>query len=130
MRTALSTFGLERWVTECNECHALSVQALRHSLEQGGGYVEPRHLRLLKDCMEVCSVTLDFVLRHSTSTAFSASVCAQVCHQCADSCARWHADGVMVACAAACRSFGLYCYEIVWGSGDEATAAESWRGGA
>ena len=126
MRIATAIFGLDRCVTECNECHAATLKALRHSLEQGGSYAEPRHLRLLEDTIEVCAVTVDFVLRHSTSTAFGASVCAQVCHQCADSCARWENDPLLQACAAACRSFGLYCFEMVTGTAEEAVAAETW----
>jgi hypothetical protein len=126
MRIAASIFGLERCVTECNDCHAASLKALRYSIEQGGSFAEPRHLRLLEDTIEVCSVQVDFVLRHSISTAFGASVCAQVCHQCADSCARWDTDPILQACAAACRSFGLYCFEMVAGTTDDVAVIETW----
>jgi hypothetical protein len=123
MPSAPLTFGLDRCVTECNECRAQCVEARRYCLEQGGAYLEPRHLRLLADCAAICATTADFVLRHEMSSAWCASSCAQVCHQCADSCARWREDAVLQACTESCRTFGLMCQEI---AANETTAGTDW----
>ena len=41
---------VQRAIDDCKECHAICVQTIQYSVQQGGPYVAPDYLRLLEDC--------------------------------------------------------------------------------
>src|SRR5438270_10296803 len=63
---------VQRAIDDCKECHAICVQTIQYSVQQGGPYVAPDYLRLLEDCAQLCQLSEDFMLRDSP---ISATIC-------------------------------------------------------
>ena len=51
---------VQRAIDDCKECHAICVQTIQYSVQQGGPYVAPDHLRLLEDCAQLCQTQRRF----------------------------------------------------------------------
>lgn len=81
---------------ECLSC------ATGHCLESGGKHTEPRHLRLMLDCADICQTSAAFMTRHSDLHQRTCELCAEVCAACAMSCS--HIDDEHIRhCAETCR---------------------------
>jgi hypothetical protein len=102
--------GMEKRIEACSDCFKSCARTFKHCLDMGGPHALPKHLNLLKDCMEICKVTEDFLLRDSTHLECVSEECAKICEQCAASCDETDPnDGEMKECAKACRQ----CAETV-----------------
>jgi hypothetical protein len=75
--------------------------------------VEPSHLRLMLDCVEICGVSADFMLARSDYSSLTCDTCADICQDCAKSCEEFGGDTMMEACALACRECAEKCREMV-----------------
>lgn len=113
---------MEKCIQNCTDCHHICLETLTHCLHMGGKHVEPNHIRLLNDCIQICQTSADFMLRQSPFHTMTCAVCAQVCEQCADDCSRFDPkDEQMLACAEACRRCAESCRQM-------ASQANTWRG--
>jgi hypothetical protein len=98
---------MQQCIQNCQSCHATCLtHLLQHCLEVGGAHVEPNHVRLMMDCVQICAVSADFMLRGSKHHAHICAECAEICEQCAASC---EALGDMEECVAACRACAQTC---------------------
>ena len=106
---------VQRAIEDCTECHAICVQTMQYSVQQGGPYVAPDFLRLLEDCAQTCQTSEDFMLRGSPFSAAICTVCAEVCDQCAVSCDQVGrgTDAQLRACADQCRRCAESCRQMV-----------------
>jgi hypothetical protein len=101
---------MERCIQECQSCHALCLQTVRHCLQLGGEHATAAHIGLLLDCAEICQTSADFMLRGSRFHSRTCGVCAEVCEACAQDCERIGPnDQQMQACAQACRRCAESC---------------------
>jgi hypothetical protein len=73
-----------RCIARCLECYRVCVETLRHSLERGGPHTKATHIRLLLDCIDICRLSADFMLRVSDFHVRICGVCAEVCQRCAE----------------------------------------------
>lgn len=104
--------GIASAVQAALDCHAVCVRTLQHCVQKGGRHAEARHLGLLQDCAQICTISADFMLRNSPLHAQVCGVCAEVCEACAQSCEAIN-DGVqMQACVDACRRCAEECRRI------------------
>jgi Domain of Unknown Function (DUF326) len=103
-------------INECQNCHDVCLETIRHCLEVGGEHAEPDHIRLLQDCAEICQTSTNFMLRASDMHTLTCGVCAEVCDCCVEDCERFGDDPVMQQCAEACRSCAQSCHEMARGS--------------
>lgn len=93
----------------CHECHDVCEDTLvNHCLEQGGAHMEPRHVKLLLDCIQICQTSADFMHRNSEYASAVAIACAGVCEACANSCDKFDSEE-MRECARVCRECAEYC---------------------
>lgn len=99
-------------IQECRRCHNICTETVTHCLEMGSDHVEPRHLRLLLDCAEICQTSANFMLRGSDLHGQVCAVCADVCERCAEDCARFGDDQTMQQCAEVCRRCAQSCREM------------------
>lgn len=94
----------------CHTCHVSCLSmAMTHCLELGGTHAEPRHMRLMLDCAEICALTINFIARSSDHHRHICRECAEICRACAESC-----EGLsgMEECAATCRRCAAACEKM------------------
>lgn len=97
-------------IEACQRCHAACLQtAMQHCLEMGGSHTEPRHLRLMLACAEVCRAAAALMLIGSPSHQSQCDLCARICEECAADCER---IGGMEDCVAACRACAEQCRQM------------------
>jgi hypothetical protein len=94
-------------IETCNECHSTCYGMLMtHCLESDGVHVRPQHVRLMQDCVEICRVTADAMLRKSQFHHQLCALCADVCEACAADCDKLAG---MADCAQTCRECAAAC---------------------
>lgn len=110
-------------IDNCLSCHAVCLETISHCLALGGEHASQQHIRLLEDCVQICSASADFMLRMSDFHPQTCGVCAAVCERCADDCERM-ADGdeLMLRCADVCRRCADSCRRM---SGGDTRASAS-----
>ena len=102
--------GMKACIDACEKCHDTCLQTLsQHCLEVGGKHVEPKHVRLMLDCVSICHTCEDFMLRGGIHHADICAACAHICEACAKSCEE---VGEMDDCVKACRSCAATCQEM------------------
>ena len=107
---------LEKCIEDCEQCFKSCASTFKHCLEMGGPHALPKHLNLLKDCMEICKTSEDFMLRDSMHAKCIAEECAKICEQCAESCEEIDPnDAQMKECAETCRDCAESCKDMVIG---------------
>jgi hypothetical protein len=99
-------------ITTCDACRVECFETLyNHCLEMGGKHAEPRHARLMADCIQICQTTADLMRRQSPLHASQCAACAEVCDACADSCDKL-AGKEMEQCAEICRRCAEACRKM------------------
>lgn len=107
-----TTAELQPCIEQCQQCHATCMETIQHCLRQGGRHAEADHVRLLADCVQICTTSADFMLRGSPRHELTCGVCAEVCEQCAQSCEQMGDDQVMRQCAESCRRCAESCRQM------------------
>jgi hypothetical protein len=96
----------------CWECrHECQETLFTHCLEMGGAHVEAAHVRLMTDCIQICQISADFMVRNSPFHAGVCAVCADICDACAISCDAIQSEE-MKRCAEICRRCAASCREM------------------
>jgi hypothetical protein len=104
---------MEKCIHNCEECHDVCIQTMTYCLQMGGKHAEPSHIRLLADCIQICHMSADFMLRGSEFHPRTCGVCAEICEQCAADCERIDRnDTQMAACAEVCRRCAESCRQM------------------
>jgi hypothetical protein len=99
-------------IDHCLRCYRTCLDAaLSHCLVVGGRHADPRHVRLMLDCSEICRACADVMVRGSPWHERLCEVCADVCVQCAESCEQL-GDSKMSECAETCRACAQSCRSI------------------
>src|SRR4051812_48801424 len=106
------TKEMQECAKECSNCYETCVTTLQHCLEKGGRHVEPAHVRLMTDCIEICRASANFLLRGSALHHATCRACFEVCRKCADDCRRLADDKMMQACADACDRCAKSCEKM------------------
>lgn len=100
---------IQNCITACWECRTHCQKMLYHyCLEQGGEHVNPDHVKLMTDCMEICQTAADFMVRGSSMIDSVCAACANVCYACAEACEAID-DKEMDECAQLCRECAEMC---------------------
>ena len=104
------TKEMEQCIENCLECHRICEETAAHCLQMGGKHAEASHIRLLRDCAQICLTSADFMSRHSEFHTDTCRVCAEICRRCAEDCERIGADDEMMKeCADMCRRCAESC---------------------
>ena len=97
-------------IETCSACYDICQRMIYdHCPKLGGAHVEPRHLKLMADCADLCRIAADFMLRGSPRHKLTCNLCAEICHVCADDCER---IGQMAECVKVCRQCAESCREM------------------
>ena len=104
---------MEECLKDCMECYKSCTMMITHCLEMGGEHASPEHINLLKDCAEICKLSVDFMLRDSEFAAQLCKLCVEICAQCTKQCEQMAGDDEMMkACAETCRKCADACQEM------------------
>jgi hypothetical protein len=104
---------MNQCIKNCEACHHVCMETLTHCLNMGGQHVEPNHIRLMLDCIQICRSSADFMLRGSPFHVMTCAVCAAICEACAKDCSRFDPnDTQMQSCAMVCRNCAESCREM------------------
>jgi hypothetical protein len=86
------------------------METIAYCLQMGGKHADPRHIRLMMDCAQICATSADFMLRGSDFHTRTCGVCAELCAACADSCQQIGPhDAQMQRCVEVCRECATSC---------------------
>jgi hypothetical protein len=100
----------EDCIDACDDCASICLETLtQQCLPAGGPHVEPRHVVLMLDCVDICRTAADFMRRGSPNHARVCAACAESCDACAASCAKLDD---MEECVEACRDCAEICREM------------------
>lgn len=83
--------------------------AMQRCIELGGTHVEPRRLRLILSCSELCQAAARLMMIGTEHHRQICRVCAEVCKECEEDCARL---GDMESCVEACRRCAESCRKM------------------
>ncbi|HLJ55862.1 MAG TPA: four-helix bundle copper-binding protein [Chthonomonadaceae bacterium] len=103
---------MERCISLCQQCHVVCETAVQHCLTQGGRHAQPDHVRLLRDCSEICQTSANFMLRGSPLHVKTCAACSAICGACARECEQWSGDVEMQRCAEACAACSAECAKM------------------
>jgi len=94
---------LEDCIDNCAECHRVCVETMQYCLRMGGKHADLAHIRLLNDCVQICQVNAEFLIRDSELQGETCAACAKICSRCAEVCAAFGPDDdQMQECAQVC----------------------------
>lgn len=100
---------MEQCIQECNRCHQVCIETIKHCLEKGGRHAAADRIRTLADCAEICQTSANFMMRGSELHMSTCGACADVCERCATSCDSMADDEMMKRCADQCRRCAVSC---------------------
>lgn len=103
---------MKQCIENCLDCHRICEKTTAYCSQMGGPHAEPTHLRLLRDCAQICITSADFMLRESDAHPQVCGVCAEVCARCAKSCEQFGNDAQMKECAEMCRRCAESCQQM------------------
>lgn len=94
----------------CRDCHAMCLQTIAHCLKLGGRHSEPDHIRLLMDCAQMCTTTVDYMLRESPFHDRICRLCSDLCKQCEKECTQVAGDDQLIKqCIDMCQTCAESC---------------------
>jgi hypothetical protein len=99
-------------IQSCKHCHDICVETAAYCLEMGGQHAVAKHMRLLLDCAQICTMSEDYMLRDSEFYAQLCGVCADVCDSCAAACDKFVGDEQMEDCVSACEICADACRAV------------------
>ncbi|MGK4005091.1 four-helix bundle copper-binding protein [Sorangium sp. So ce1036] len=107
------TQAIEECIRSCQSCHEICVETASLAVRMGGEHTEHEHVSLITDCAEICNVSLNSMLRNSTTSLDLCRTCADICDVCAADCERFVGNQQMQACARECRRCAQACRQMV-----------------
>jgi hypothetical protein len=116
-REERSHVGISQEARDCIEAtsdtYSVSAETFNYCLAGDAGLRDPRHLRLLIDCCEVCQTAQNSLLRGSEVSTMLAAVCVEACEQLAESCrALDGSDDQLIRCAEQCDEAADCCRKL------------------
>lgn len=104
-----NTDFMKACIEKCWECRAECQDVLfNHCLEEGGKHAEAAHVKLMTDCIQICQLSADFMVRNSAMHMATCAACADICDACAVSCEAIGGEE-MKNCAKLCRECATSC---------------------
>jgi hypothetical protein len=104
---------LQECIQLCWECRNDCQKVLfNHCLDMGEDHTDPLHVSLMMDCIQMCQVAADAMVRQSIMHKAICAVTAAICDACAQSCEELSDDPEMEQCADICRECADSCRQM------------------
>lgn len=91
------------------DCQSICLETLNYCLTMSDNYP----VRPILDCIEVCQINANFMLRGSRLRKNIAELCISACEKCEEFCSQFKDDMQMRACAEACRKCIESCEQAI-----------------
>lgn len=109
---------MDNCIEKCLDCRDICVKTLQHCIEKGGVHAKITHLKLIRDCIDICFISREFLVRDSDRYGITCYACYQICQMCAESCDMLSKDDMLLAdCAKKCYECSESCEEMSVGLG-------------
>lgn len=106
------TSEIKNCITQCWDCRTECQETLfTHCLEESGDHMEPNHVRIMMDCIQICQAAADSMTRMSPVHKAICEACASVCEDCAKSCEEI-GGAHMKKCAETCLECARTCRKM------------------
>ncbi len=106
-------------IATCLDCYKTCAETKAHCIEMGGTHVSAKHLMIMEDCIRICQISADFIIRNSPHHHHIAKECAEICRECATACDAFPEE-FMKECARHCNNCADSCEKM---AGAHTTAA-------
>ncbi|MDW5563255.1 MAG: four-helix bundle copper-binding protein [Methanomassiliicoccus sp.] len=103
---------VEGCIQACRECNETCLGTMTYCLSRGGEHAEVSHMKMMRDCEEICSTSVQSMIRSSKFSPDFCDLCAKICDECAASCEQFDDDRQMSACAETCRNCAKACRDM------------------
>lgn len=104
---------LQNCIDQCWTCrHECQKTLYNYCLQEGGQHVEQEHVKLMTDCIQICQIAADFMVRNSKYHMNICETCAKICEACAKSCAQM-TEPEMQKCSQVCFECATTCKEMM-----------------
>lgn len=108
-----SNAHMQECMNNCQECKEVCEETLTHMLMRGGDHMDPEHIRLMLDCIQICQTSADFLRRQSSYHIYTCKACAEICEACAESCEDMGKEHTTLQeCADVCYRCAESCREM------------------
>ncbi len=100
-------------IENCMECHNICERTSIQCLDKANDVGRRTLQTALRDCAELCSVCIDFMIRESPIHAHTCRACAEACQKCEEAC-RFFSDNdsLMLRCADVCAQCFATCRQM------------------
>jgi hypothetical protein len=105
---------MEKAIKDSLDCYHACTESIGMCLQMGGEHAAPEHIRLMRDCAQICNTSAEFMMRNSEFHGQVCEICADICDRCAESCGKFD-DKFMKECAEACRKCAESCRKMAQG---------------
>lgn len=103
---------MQNCIDMCWRCrHECQAVLFNYCLIEGGKHVAEPHVKLMVDCIQMCQVAADAMVRQSPMHADICAACAAVCDACAISCEALEGTEMKI-CAELCRQCAEQCRDM------------------
>jgi hypothetical protein len=107
MTDTMDSQHLEACADTCTQCAKVCLKTFyTHCLEAGGEHVRREHVQLMTDCIMICKLAANFLMRGSERHVETCRLCAEICRACAADCETMPG---MEECARTCRQCADSC---------------------
>jgi len=96
---------MAKTVRDCLDCQSMCLKTATYCLSMSEKYP----IRVILDCIEMCQVNVDFMLRGSKLRNNTSGLCGEACKKCEEFCKQFDNDFQMQACAESCRIASESC---------------------
>ncbi|MFA6038124.1 MAG: four-helix bundle copper-binding protein [Legionellales bacterium] len=105
----MNASDMKECITACMDCsNECQKMLFNYCAEKGGEHTKQDHMKLMADCIQICQIAADFMIRHSSFHKNICELCAKICEACAESCENLK-DKEMQKCAEVCRRCAESC---------------------
>lgn len=102
-------------IEECTKCQKACEETLAYCKKKGGKLADKELTNALKDCVQSCKLSADYMTRMSASHMKSCGFCAEICKACAEACEKFKGDKQLEQCAQECRKCNESCEAMASG---------------
>lgn len=103
---------MQECINQCWSCRDHCQKTLfNYCLLEGGKHVDHSHVKIMIDCIDICQLVADFMVRHSIFSNLLCKICSQICTKCAEECEKI-GDERMKECAQICRECAKSCNDM------------------
>jgi hypothetical protein len=113
---------VDRCIDACSDCQLMCIETIGHFRNISGKHDETSQIKLLRDCIDICVLSIDLMIRGSELINMQCFMCADACERCAESCESFGDNDLMQACAKSCWNCSDVCREVAGPSPHPPTA--------